>query len=541
MRKDYFMKKTLFSLWMACLFMTACTSNSNSSMTSEKMNRSDSSSMKSDYVHESRVSKTKESQESNLPASTDLNSSNFNSESSSKKNEESKETTIPYETYLDFELQEDDTYGVRMKKGASAPQHVIIPATHEGKTVTTVLRNAFYKQEKLIRVDLPNTIRSLEYGAFSATSLKEIVLPETLVKIDSYCFSGCLSLTSVTFPSSLKEIDSSAFAHCIKMVSISLPEGLEKIEGSAFDSCGLTEVILPSTVKEIGESAFWSCENLTKIDFPDSLLVVGRRCFYNTKVPMKEVDGLRYYGTEDNPYLILSECIDIKKQTTAVIHEKAKIIAEHAFDSLSKTSTDRSQGIYTVETSAKIRSIGAYAFHYCNNLRSIPLTDSLKYIGERCFESCVKLTEINLTDSIEFIDVVAFGGAAITSIYWPKSLSKIPFATFSTCRKLTSFPIPETVTEIGIAAFETCESLTSIEIPNSVNRIDSYAFQNTLKGSVFIPANVQTMELWAFRDNKNLTDIYCEAKSKPDGWDERWNGNDESVNVHWGAKKSDIR
>ncbi|MCI8325697.1 MAG: leucine-rich repeat domain-containing protein, partial [Clostridia bacterium] len=86
-------------------------------------------------------------------------------------------------------------------------------------------------------------------------------------------------------------------------------------------------------------------------------------------------------------------------------------------------------------------------------------------------------------------------------------------SAFEGCRNLTSIEIPASVTSIGSYAFWYCSSLTSIEIPASVTSIGDRAFSGCSR----------------------LT-IYCEASSKPSGWNGYWNlGNRPVV---WGHKIS---
>lgn len=107
----------------------------------------------------------------------------------------------------------------------------------------------------------------------------------------------------------------------------------------------------------------------------------------------------------------------------------------------------------------------------------------------------------------------------------------IPDALFLHCKNLTEIVIPDKVTKICSNAFKGCERLTSINIPDGITTIYSGAFGQTAISQIVIPISVIQMDAHVFSNywHCNIT-IYCEASSKPDGWDENWsNGNDSRV------------
>lgn len=96
--------------------------------------------------------------------------------------------------------------------------------------------------------------------------------------------------------------------------------------------------------------------------------------------------------------------------------------------------------------------------------------------------------------------------AIIPKCFNGKEVVTIDDSVFSDCASLTSVIIPNSVTTIGESAFDYCISLRSITIPNSVITIEANAF-----GDCF------------------SLEIYCEAESKPDGWNSTWNPDNRTV------------
>ena len=113
---------------------------------------------------------------------------------------------------------------------------------------------------------------------------------------------------------------------------------------------------------------------------------------------------------------------------------------------------------------------------------------------------------------------------------------------------IESYPIGDECTFIGEEAFKGCanERLTTLKIPRSVKTIERGAFaRNSALKTVYIPKTVKTMGRAVFENSGSYdaegtrTDftIYCEAESKPEGWDSRWNDwGDSYAYVRWGAK-----
>ena len=156
-----------------------------------------------------------------------------------------------------------------------------------------------------------------------------------------------------------------------------------------------------------------------------------------------------------------------------------------------------------------VKTIADNAFYNSKTIISVTIPDSVTTIGYSAFGSCYNLTTVTISEGSQLTSIgsSAFGGcSSLTSIYIPNSVTTIGYSAFGGCSSLTSIYIPDSVTTIGEYAFSYCSSLTSIYIPDSVTTIGEYVFY------------------YCF----NLR-IYCEASSKPSGWNLNWNSSNRPV------------
>lgn len=120
------------------------------------------------------------------------------------------------------------------------------------------------------------------------------------------------------------------------------------------------------------------------------------------------------------------------------------------------------------------------------------------------------------------------GGASEGLIYTLSPDDEYVVTSIGTCTD-TDVVIPKTheglpVVGIGYEAFNRNHTVKSVIIPDSVRYIGSFAFAYTEIEKVYIPDSVTMIIQSAFSMSNNLT-VYCEAESKPEGWEEYWNSN----------------
>ena len=109
------------------------------------------------------------------------------------------------------------------------------------------------------------------YGSCSFSSkLKSILLPNSIVTINNYCFSKCYSLTEINIPNSVTAIGNVAFQYC-GLTSLVIPESIKKIGNGAFyGNSHLMEVFFSGSEKpEIRSKAFDYCHSALTLYVPN--------------------------------------------------------------------------------------------------------------------------------------------------------------------------------------------------------------------------------------------------------------------------------
>ena len=160
-----------------------------------------------------------------------------------------------------------------------------------GNSVDSVGNYTFRSCTSLTSVHIPEGATSIGDGAFNGcSSLTSINIPESVTSIGAQAFNGCSSLTSINIPEGVTSIKFETFGNCSSLKSIYIPEGVISINPYAFNGCSsLTSINIPESVTSIRAGIFYRCSSLTSINIPESVNSIGNQAFERCST-LKSID-----------------------------------------------------------------------------------------------------------------------------------------------------------------------------------------------------------------------------------------------------------
>jgi len=420
-------------------------------------------------------------------------------------------------------------------KNCSSLSEISIP---EG--VSHIGQRAFYGCSNLTKIKLPASLVAIGDGAFSYTSISELIFPEKINSIGSKIITGCKNLEKIEIPYGMVTLGRTLSESSIKTVII--PDTVTDILDYAFFDCRqLENVKIPSSVKKIGKYAFKDCRNLAEIIIPDNVKEIDNQAFSGTALKkvsiFRECSYNRYdtfpYGCEvstrdlnDRQLQGYDLCVlsNDGKTVTGVTNRNAqKIIIPDGVTTIGDSAFAECENLTSITIPESVTKIERHAFYCCYGLKEVVIPQGVTKIGKYAFDNCHNLSKISIPASMVLIDDGAFSDCyKLESLQIPANCeieAEIPYnctlsriltdrqkqgydlCVLSDDRKEISrilykeaekIIVPDGVTRINSYAFQNCENLTSIAIPGSVTEIGSYAFANCTKlKEVCLPVTCQ--------------------------------------------------
>lgn len=272
---------------------------------------------------------------------------------------EIQEGTDSYSTEAsesEFETEgTSDALTIKKYKGTS--QVVDLTKLFSGSQVVAIGQDAFRNNTSVKEVILPDTVTSIGICAFQdCKNLTTIKGTGNVTQIGNYAFIRCEQLASFD-STKATTIGQEVFRECKNLQKFVIAEGTTQIAAGAFYASGLLEVTLPSTCKEIGVNAFRETL-LTEITIPDECLSIENGAF-----------------------------MDCNSLVSVLISEQSKL-----------------------------ESIGS-SFNKCTSLKSIVIPESCENIGDSCFSNDDGLETIEFRNPDTQLGVGVFYGQDDLTVY----------------------------------------------------------------------------------------------------------------------------
>ncbi len=323
----------------------------------------------------------------------------------------------------------------------------------------------------------------------------EYVIPDGVVHIADYAFSGADKLSHVTFPDSLRTIGARAFYDCEDLTGVIVfNPGLLEIGADAFNECADFEVpVLPESLNRIGDGAFEDSPYDSPLVIPASLTSLGAK-FYRGQLIVdennpnyKSVDGILF--SKDMSHLLH---YPTARWGEYAVPDGVTMIGKRAFFGTDPDMIYLPDGLLRIEDEALY---GAW-------INAIP--DSVDHIGYRaCVSLSMPSTTLVLPSALTFLGEEAFHNANFEFITIQSGITEIKARTFRSCGNLSSINLPVGITGIGEEAFFKCTNLANISMPDSLQTIGSRAFSGckSLVDKLLLPHGLKTIKEDAFRNS----------------------------------------
>ena len=115
---------------------------------------------------------------------------------------------------------------------------------------------------------IPDGVEKIRANVFAGCDATKVVMPDSVKRIDEYCFCNCAELVSVDLSSNLEDIYDGSFSNCINLESVTIPSNIDYIGDFSFENCKKLESIrFPASTRYIADRIFYGCNNLKEVYF----------------------------------------------------------------------------------------------------------------------------------------------------------------------------------------------------------------------------------------------------------------------------------
>ena len=407
-------------------------------------------------------------------------------------------------------------------------------------------------------------VTSIGNWAFYATSVTNVLIPDSVTNIGDGAFFDCQSLTNVTIGNSVTSIGDWTFAFCPSLMSICCRGNAPSLGGenvfygnlaTIYYLSGATGweptfgghpavlwnpavpynytingntvtiseytgtngvVTIPTTidflpVTSIGDYAFYYNGGLVSVTIPSGVISIGDGAFLNCF-------GLVNATIPNGVTSIGEDAFTDTSLNSVTIPASLTNIADGAFDgcyNMTAFTVDQQNLFYSSTNGVLFNKTQSMLVKYPVGLAgNYTIPSGVLNIENDAFADC-QLTSIVFPSNITRIpDNVFYGCGSLTNVIILNGVTSIGYESFGACTSLHSITIPNSITNIGFGVFSSCTSLTNVTIGTNVTIIGQSAFADCESlTSITIPSSVTSIMGYAFESCFSLTSIYFDGNS----------------------------
>ena len=221
--------------------------------------------------------------------------------------------------------------------------NLVIPAD-----LTTIGQYAFYNCTSLTSVEISDSISSIgQYAFFDCTGLTSVEIPDSVTTIGLFAFDNCENIEEVyicdietwlniifeSYASNPLAFGGELYLNNELLTELIIPNTITKINNYAFINCkGLSNIVFSNSVTSVGRQAFYGCTNLVSIVIQTSITSIDSYAFYGKDITVY-YEGSRLQWSDimlgdDDPfssktqYVYNSRCVTVMDAYNNKIYEE---------------------------------------------------------------------------------------------------------------------------------------------------------------------------------------------------------------------------
>ncbi len=309
----------------------------------------------------------------------------------------------------------------------------------------------------------------------------------------------------VTFEDNLTTIIPAYFKNMGGVTEVIMPNSVTKIENEAFMSCrDLESVNIPTSVTQLDQSVF-VVTNLKRV-YTDDL---AAWCMIDFMGPIEFGNdlpyGQLYVNNQPVTTLHIPESITHIKPYAFTFSNIEQVQLHNAIESIEYNAFEHA-GIKSIIIPNSVTAIGHGAFNDCQSLESVVLPERLSKLSSSMFNCCLQLKSIDIPQSVTVIeDGALYMCESLSEIIVPDGVKSVEGRAFAWCKNLETITFGSGVTKIGYSALAGCTKLDSIYLrATTPPTLEPHLFKDPDEGvpdvTIYVPMDsvdeYKTSESW---------------------------------------------